>query len=83
MAWNTAHVAKGSLSVPPPDRVEAASCFFLPGRAGRNPVPDQSREVQSDTSEGRHRGRESIYFLDGLTATTSANTLVRQFRKPG
>lgn len=30
--------SKGNLSVPPPDRVEAASCF--PAReAGRNPVP--------------------------------------------
>lgn len=27
--------------------------FFLPGRAGRNPVPAPSLEVQCDPSEGR------------------------------
>lgn len=53
MAWNIAHLTKGSLSVPPPDRAEAASCFSCLGGQGGTLFPAQCQEVQSDTSEGR------------------------------
>lgn len=69
MAWNIAHLTKGSLSVPPPDRVEAASCFSCLGGQGGTLFPAQCQEVQSDTSEGRRglwlrrREREKHLFL--------------------
>lgn len=88
MAWNIAHLAKGSLSVPPPDRVEAASCFSCPG--GQGGTLSQLRVwkcsvilVRGEGPVVETEGEKSIYFLDRLAAATTANTLVRQFRKPG
>lgn len=66
MAWNIAHLAKGSFVSPTSRQGGGCFLFFLPERAGRNLVPDQSREVQSDTSEGREKhlflGRTHSYY---------------------
>lgn len=71
MAWNIAHLAKGSLSVPPPDRVEAASCFScLNGQGGT-----LSQIRVRKCSLILVRGKRSIYILDGLTATTAGETV--------
>ncbi|XP_038201822.1 LOW QUALITY PROTEIN: huntingtin-interacting protein 1 [Arvicola amphibius] len=75
--------SKGNLSVPPPDRVEAASCF--PAReAGRNPVPSPGQcsliLAQGDGAAVKTAGERSL-FLDELTAATTVNVMTVSVNK--
>lgn len=77
--------SKGNLSVPLPTG-RGCFLFFLTVQAGRSAVPSTGQLslvlVQGEEPVDQRAGETGRYFLAGLTAITTANTTVRQFRKP-